>query len=165
VLLGACTSAPTPTPLGSATPPPLPTASASPTASPTSSPAPTPTGPAPTASLPATPTPIPTVTPAVTLADRLDAQLREVLDEQRTTLDIPAISAAITFPDGSTWATALGMAEVSLARPATTSTPFVIGSVSKTFVAAAILQLVDEGALALDDPLSNWLPDYRGRPR
>ena len=158
VLLGACTSAPTPTSVGSATPTPVFTSSSSPTASPTTTP--TQTGPAPTASPPSTPAPTPSVTPTGTLASLLDAQLREVLDEQRTTLDIPAISAAITFPDGSTWATAVGMAEVSPARPATTSTPFVVGSVSKTFVAAAILQLVDEGALALDDPLSNWLPDY-----
>jgi D-alanyl-D-alanine carboxypeptidase len=107
-----------------------------------------------------TPTVGPTATPSGTLASQLDAQLRGVLDQQRTTLDIPAISAAITFPDGSTWTTALGTAEVSPVRVATTSTPFVVGSVSKTFVAATILQLVDEGALALDDPLSNWLPDY-----
>jgi D-alanyl-D-alanine carboxypeptidase len=83
-----------------------------------------------------------------------------VLDQRRIALNIPGISAAIIFPDGSTWATALGVAEVSPARPATTSTPFVVGSVSKTFVAAAILQLIDEGALSLDDPLSNWLPSY-----
>jgi D-alanyl-D-alanine carboxypeptidase len=86
--------------------------------------------------------------------------LRDALAQQRTTLSIPGISAAIIFPDGSTWSAALGQAQVSPLRRASVYTPFVVGSVSKTFVAAAILQLVDEGALALDDPLSNWLPDY-----
>ena len=45
-------------------------------------------------------------------------------------------------------------------RGATGDTPFVIGSITKTFIAAAVMQLADEGRLAIDDPLSNWLPDY-----
>lgn len=157
VLLAACTSTPTPTAVASSTPTFAPSLTAAATASPTTTPAATQTA-SPGAT--ATPTATPTITPAGTLATQLDAQLRQVLDQQRTTLDIPGISAAITFPDGSTWTAALGMAEVLPARAATTATPFVVGSVTKTFVAAAILQLVDEGALALEDPLSNWLPDY-----
>lgn len=153
VLLAACTSAPTPTAVASSTPTFAPSLTASATLAPTTSPAASPTT-SPTA--PATPP----ATPAGTLATQLDAQLRQVLDQRRTALNIPGISAAIIFPDGSTWSTALGLAEVAPARLATTSTPFVVGSVSKTFVAAAILQLVDEGALSLDDPLSNWLPSY-----
>jgi D-alanyl-D-alanine carboxypeptidase len=165
VLLAACTSAPTPSATAPSTPTFAPSLSPTATASPTTTPVASPTSsPSASATPPATPTPTPTAgptaTPSSTLAGQLDAQLREVLDQQRTTLGIPGISAAITFPDGSTWTTALGMAEVSPARAATTSTPFVVGSVSKTFVAATILQLVDEAALALDDPLSNWLPDY-----
>ncbi|MDL2335342.1 MAG: serine hydrolase [Chloroflexota bacterium] len=161
VLLAACTSAPTPTAIASSTPTFTPTLIASPTASPITTPAGTQTAsPSATATPAATPAATPTITPAGTLATQLDARLRQVLDQQRTTLNIPGISAAITFPDGSTWTAALGMAEVVPARVATTSTPFVVGSISKTFVAAAILQLVDEGALALDDPLSDWLPDY-----
>ena len=42
----------------------------------------------------------------------------------------------------------------------TPDTPFVVGSITKTFVAAAIMQLQEEGELSLDDPLSDWLPDY-----
>lgn len=157
VLLAACTTAPTPTASASSTPTFAPSLTASATASPSAMPNATQTA-SPGAT--ATPSATPQVTPAGTLATQLDAQLRQVLDQQRTTLGIPGISAAITFPDGSTWATALGVAEVAPERPATTSTPFVVGSVTKTFVAAAILQLVDEGALALDDALANWLPDY-----
>jgi D-alanyl-D-alanine carboxypeptidase len=39
--------------------------------------------------------------------------------------------------------------------------PMVIGSVTKTFVAAAILQLVEEGSLALDDRVRDHLPELR----
>jgi len=42
--------------------------------------------------------------------------------------------------------------------PLTEQTPFVIGSVTKTFVAATILQLVEEGLLELDDPVRRHLP-------
>lgn len=157
VVLAACTNAPPPTP--SATP--LFTASPTELPTPTLGPTTTP-GVPPTATPAASPTPpaTPTVSPSTDLATRLDAQLRDVLQRQLTTLNITGISAAIIFPDGSLWTSALGWAEVSPDRPATTSTPFVVGSISKTFVAATILQLVDEGALSLDDPLSDWLPDY-----
>jgi len=83
-----------------------------------------------------------------------------VLDQQHTTRNIPGMSAAIIFPDGSTWSAGSGLAQASPARRATPSTPFGAGSITKTFVAAAIMQLADEGALSLDDPLSDWLPDY-----
>ncbi len=39
-------------------------------------------------------------------------------------------------------------------------TLFLVGSVSKQFTSMLILQLVAEGKLALDDPLSKYLPDY-----
>ncbi len=55
------------------------------------------------------------------------------------------------------------------ARDATTALSaddaFVIGSVTKTFVAAAILQLVEEGRLELDDTLRSRLPELRGFDR
>ena len=34
------------------------------------------------------------------------------------------------------------------------------GSVTKTFVTAATLQLVEEGAIGLDDPIDLWVTDY-----
>jgi len=37
---------------------------------------------------------------------------------------------------------------------------FRVGSITKTFVATVLLQLVDEGALALDDPAAGYLPEY-----
>jgi len=42
----------------------------------------------------------------------------------------------------------------------TTETTFVVGSITKTFVTAALMQLQEDGVLSIDDPLSNWLPDY-----
>lgn len=44
--------------------------------------------------------------------------------------------------------------------PVTTETLFGIGSITKTFVAAAILQLQEEHQLALDDPIGSFFPQY-----
>lgn len=45
--------------------------------------------------------------------------------------------------------------------PLTPGTPLVIGSVTKTFVAATVLQLAEEGRLRLDDPVRRHLPELR----
>jgi len=36
----------------------------------------------------------------------------------------------------------------------------VVGSITKTFVTAAVLDLAEDGVLSIDDPLADWLPDY-----
>ena len=125
----------------------------------------TPTPPA-TPTVPATPlpsgppTPPRTFTPGTGLAAQLGPQLQAVLDQQRQRGVIPGIGAAITFPDGSIWSSGSGDASVTANEPATGDVPFVVGSISKTFATAVIMQLAGEGKLGLDDPLSNWLPDY-----
>jgi D-alanyl-D-alanine carboxypeptidase len=89
------------------------------------------------------------------LADRLYATLRT----QRQELRVPGLVAAMRMPDGRTWLGAVGRAEVGGAF-ATPDTPWVIGSITKSFVAALGLKLQEEGVLSLDEPISTWLPDY-----
>jgi CubicO group peptidase (beta-lactamase class C family) len=43
-------------------------------------------------------------------------------------------------------------------RPARAGDRFRVGSVTKSFVATVVLQLVGEGRLSLDDTLERWLP-------
>lgn len=150
-VLAACSSAPIDTLVS-----PTPTASASftqaPSAGPTTSALPSPivTG---------SPTPTPNVVGS-TYAARLVGPLQTVLKDSRRSMDIPGMSAAIIFPDGSIWSGAAGFADVAAGRRASIWTPFVAGSITKTFVAATILELRDEGRLSLDDPLSDWLPGF-----
>jgi CubicO group peptidase (beta-lactamase class C family) len=54
---------------------------------------------------------------------------------------------------------AYGMADLGHAIPNTPTTRFEVGSVSKQFVAASILMLVEEGKLALDDDIRRYLPE------
>lgn len=55
---------------------------------------------------------------------------------------------------------AYGLADRNFQVPNGPETRFGIGSMNKMFTAVAILQLVEIGALALDDPLSKYLPDF-----
>jgi CubicO group peptidase (beta-lactamase class C family) len=55
---------------------------------------------------------------------------------------------------------AFGMAEVELGVPLTTSSIFQIGSLTKQFTAIAVLQLVEKGALSLEDSITRFLPDF-----
>ncbi|MGE0556119.1 MAG: serine hydrolase domain-containing protein [Gemmatimonadales bacterium] len=53
-----------------------------------------------------------------------------------------------------------GLAELEHQVPATAETVYRIGSITKQFTATAILRLVEQGKLALDDEITRFLPDY-----
>jgi CubicO group peptidase (beta-lactamase class C family) len=55
---------------------------------------------------------------------------------------------------------AYGKGDVEANVPTTLDTVFGIGSDTKQFTAAAILQLRDQGKLGIDDPITKWLPDF-----
>jgi len=55
---------------------------------------------------------------------------------------------------------AFGMANLELGVPLKTDHVFRIGSVSKQFTGAAIMQLVEQGKLSLQDELTKFIPDY-----
>ncbi|MBW1784977.1 MAG: beta-lactamase family protein [Deltaproteobacteria bacterium] len=67
-------------------------------------------------------------------------------------------SAALIVPGHGTWVGASGVSYPGL--PVTPRMLFPIASATKNFVAALVLQLVEEGRLSLDDPISKWLPSY-----
>jgi D-alanyl-D-alanine carboxypeptidase len=77
----------------------------------------------------------------------------ELLDSDLDTVlraGVPGV-VAVAFGPGFSWERAAGVADVQTGSPLTTDHRFLIGSVTKTFVAAVALQLVGEGALALDN--------------
>jgi D-alanyl-D-alanine carboxypeptidase len=55
---------------------------------------------------------------------------------------------------------AWGLADREVGTPNTPTTKFRIGSMNKMFTAVATLQLVDAGALDLDEPIGTYLPEY-----
>jgi ABC-type sugar transport system ATPase subunit len=58
---------------------------------------------------------------------------------------------------------AYGKGDVEGDVPTTVDTVFPIGSDTKQFTFAAILQLRDQGKLSLDDDITKWLPDFETR--
>ena len=69
------------------------------------------------------------------------------------------MSAAVWTDGQVRWAEALGLADVDEGTEATAETQYRVGSITKTFTAAAILQLRDDGLLDLDDRLGDHLQD------
>ena len=67
----------------------------------------------------------------------------------------------ITWPDGRSWTGTSGYADVKAGRPVTADTVFPIASMSKTFTAALVLSLVDDGKLSLDAKVAPLLPGVR----
>ena len=57
------------------------------------------------------------------------------------------------------WQQAVGWADVEAGEAATTAHQYRVASITKTFVAASVFQLRDEGRLDLDDELSRHVPD------
>jgi CubicO group peptidase (beta-lactamase class C family) len=53
-----------------------------------------------------------------------------------------------------------GMADIGGSRTITPDTVFRLGSITKQFAAAVIVQLAQEGKLSLDEPLAKFIPDY-----
>jgi CubicO group peptidase (beta-lactamase class C family) len=86
-------------------------------------------------------------------------QLRQQIEKVLKDTNTPGVSVAIVHRDGPEWVAGIGTADVASGRAATADTLFRIGSVSKGFVALAVLMLVDQGKLSLDDPVRKLAPE------
>jgi CubicO group peptidase (beta-lactamase class C family) len=83
------------------------------------------------------------------LAARLDRLVAGAQREKR----MPSIAAAVLRDGELVWETAVGAADVEAEVEATPDTQYRVGSITKTFTAAAIMQLRDAGKLDLEDTL------------
>jgi D-alanyl-D-alanine carboxypeptidase len=87
--------------------------------------------------------------------DQLDQAVREAMEKD----GIPGIIAGARVPGRGEWTTAMGLADRETGEGLETTDLMRIGSVTKSFTATLVLELVDEGGIGLDDPLSAYLPD------
>ncbi|HSU16336.1 serine hydrolase domain-containing protein [Longimicrobium sp.] len=94
--------------------------------------------------------------PVPAAQDRLAARLQAKLDSLHSAGHFPGATVGIQLPGGRTIALAAGVADSS-GTPMRPRDRMLAGSVGKTFVAAVALQLVGEGKLGLDQPISTWL--------
>ena len=90
-----------------------------------------------------------------TVVDSIDGFVRSELARQR----IPGMSVAVLRGDSVLLARGYGYANLEQHVPATDSTVYPVGSVSKQFTAAAIVMLAEQRRLRLDDPITRYLPE------
>lgn len=72
---------------------------------------------------------------------------------------LPSLAAAVFRGGELVWSDAVGLADAEEQAEATPDTQYAVASITKTFTAASVLQLRDEGKLDLDEPLSRYLPE------
>jgi CubicO group peptidase (beta-lactamase class C family) len=73
---------------------------------------------------------------------------------------LAGLSIAVMVGNDIEFANGYGFEDIDQGVEATPKTIYMIGSVSKQFAAVGILQLVEEGAVGLDDPITTYLPDF-----
>ena len=73
---------------------------------------------------------------------------------------IPGLALAIVRGDQIVYLKGYGRADAS-GRPVTPQTPFLIGSITKSFTALAVMQLVEAGTVDLDAPVQRYIPWFR----
>jgi CubicO group peptidase (beta-lactamase class C family) len=91
------------------------------------------------------------------IPDSIDRFLKAELVRQR----IPGMSVAVLRGDSVLLSRGYGFANVEQHVPATDSTVYMVGSLTKPFTASAIVLLSQQRRLGLDDPIIKYLPEGR----
>lgn len=102
------------------------------------------------------------VTPASALAS-VTARLEEEIARSMLEGQIPSVTISLTDREGEFWSGAYGQSNLWAATPATTETVYLIGSTFKAQSTVALLQQWEDGKFRLDDPVNDYLQDFRIR--
>lgn len=92
--------------------------------------------------------------------EALGTLAQSVVDQQRADRNLPGLALGIETAECGPLVVTSGVAVVEPAADLTPEHAMSIGSVTKTFTATAVMLLVEEGAISLDDPLSGWDPGF-----
>lgn len=84
------------------------------------------------------------------------AEIDEYVTAAMQRHNIPGIALAVTRGDKELYSKGYGTAGTG--RPVSADTPFYLGSISKSFTALAVMQLVEQGQIELDAPVQTYLP-------
>jgi CubicO group peptidase (beta-lactamase class C family) len=89
--------------------------------------------------------------------EELDSVLQEIIDRW----DIPGLAVGIVQDNEIVYARGFGVQNVDTRAPVTPDSVFCVASISKAFVATAVVQLAQRGMISLDAPLVDYLPYFR----
>jgi CubicO group peptidase (beta-lactamase class C family) len=93
-------------------------------------------------------------------ATETSAALNECVNSEMARWTVPGVAVGI-LRDGKRELHGYGLASIETEQPVRPDTLFQIGSISKVYTATLIMRLVDEGKLALDEPIVTYLPDLK----
>jgi D-alanyl-D-alanine carboxypeptidase len=165
--VAAATAAEAPSPMAEAGTPSLTAGPASPLPSPSVSPAATLATPSATLAASAAPVAEASATAELvaagpTLDGKTTAKLQRIIDNQVANKRVAGLQVAVRLADGETWLGTAGNAEFDPDRALDDNDQMAIASVTKTFIAALILQLAEEGKVDLDATFGTY---FRDAPR
>lgn len=95
--------------------------------------------------------------PHPTTLDEFKAAVQKVLDET----GVPGAGIALVRIGGVEWAGGVGDADRDARTPVTADTHFRAGSISKTFVASALVQMYEDGEIDLNTPVAELAPEIK----
>ncbi|GCD92530.1 serine hydrolase domain-containing protein [Embleya hyalina] len=85
------------------------------------------------------------------------ARLDEVIAQTRRETGVPGVTVGLWLPGRGNYIRSTGVADIATGAPMRPDLNMRIGSETKTFTVTALLELVDEGRLWLDDPISGYI--------
>lgn len=91
--------------------------------------------------------------------DSISADLESFIPDYMQEQNIPGVAIALIRDGEIVWSEGFGVANVITREPVTPEMAFEVASNSKVVTAYIALQLVDQGVLALDEPLNAYLPE------
>jgi CubicO group peptidase (beta-lactamase class C family) len=91
-------------------------------------------------------------------------QVDKYISEQMTKYHIPGLSLAVIKDEQIIYQKGYGFANVELSVPAGAESIYMIGSITKNFTASAVMLLVEEGKIVLDEKITEYLPDVQDVP-
>src|ERR1041384_5346264 len=89
------------------------------------------------------------------------AKFEADVEKLRQRLKIPGMAVAIVKDQKLLWTKGFGYADLENKVPATPDTLFHLASITKTFASMLIMQLVEQGKLDLDEPISHYSPNFK----
>ncbi len=92
--------------------------------------------------------------------DSIILELSQTIEGAMEQANITGLSVALVDDQEIVWAEGFGYADKANDVRATPETLYRVASVSKLFTATAIMQLVDQGKIDLDEPLQTYLPEF-----
>jgi CubicO group peptidase (beta-lactamase class C family) len=106
------------------------------------------------------------VLPASTLPrDSLGGIVDAAVAAEMTARRMPGMTVAVARNGTILYAQGYGYADLASCRPMQATEELHIGSITKQFTAAAVLQLREAGLIDIDRTLASYLPDYAFDPR